>query len=89
MSLPKAEAGRTTKKGKKDHTNLPASPPPDLSDGRTEKMYGAHDEKLVSLKLKYHPANVFNKWGDVTAQAVEQNHAYNTMNLKPRQIAVE
>ena len=62
---------------------------PDLSDGRTDKMYGPHDEKLVSLKLKYDPANVFNKWGDVTAEAVEQNHGYNTINLKPKQIAVE
>lgn len=52
-------------------------------------MFGSHDEKLVALKLKYDPTNVFNKWGAVTAAAVEQNHGYTTMNLKPRQIAVE
>lgn len=69
-------------------TNL-APFPPDLSDGRTEKMYGHHDQKLVFLKMKYDPANIFNKWGNITAQAVEQNHGYNTMNLKPKQIAVE
>ncbi|KAI4263249.1 MAG: hypothetical protein L6R42_001603 [Xanthoria sp. 1 TBL-2021] len=61
----------------------------DLTDGRSDEMFGSHDEKLVALKLKYDPTNVFNKWGAVTAAAVEQNHGYNTMNLKPRQIAVE
>ncbi|KAL8804468.1 MAG: hypothetical protein Q9223_000898 [Gallowayella weberi] len=61
----------------------------DLTDGRSDQMFGSHDEKLVALKLKYDPSNVFNKWGAITAAAVEQNHGYNTMNLKPRQIAVE
>ncbi|KAL9606587.1 MAG: hypothetical protein Q9179_000241 [Wetmoreana sp. 5 TL-2023] len=61
----------------------------DLTDGRSGRMFGSHDEKLVALKLKYDPTNVFNKWGDVTTAAVEQNHGYNIMNLKPRQIAVE
>ncbi|KAL8657207.1 MAG: hypothetical protein Q9226_002147 [Calogaya cf. arnoldii] len=60
-----------------------------FADGRSDNMFGSHDEKLVALKLKYDPTNVFNKWGAVTAAAVEQNHGYNTMNLKPKQIAVE
>ncbi|KAI4252881.1 MAG: hypothetical protein LQ352_004024 [Teloschistes flavicans] len=61
----------------------------DLTDGRSDQIFGSHDEKLVALKLKYDPNNVFNKWGAVTAAAVEKNQGYNTMNLKPRQIAVE
>ena len=52
-------------------------------------MFGSHDEKLVTLKVKYDPANVFNKWGGVTASDVEENHGYNTLNLKTQQIAVE
>ncbi|KAL9596551.1 MAG: hypothetical protein Q9219_005729 [cf. Caloplaca sp. 3 TL-2023] len=65
------------------------NPCSDLTDGRSDQMFGSHDEKLVALKLKYDSTNVFNKWGDVSAEAVEQNHGYNTLNVKPRQIGVE
>lgn len=57
----------------------------------SDHIFGFYDEKLVALKLKYHPSNVLNnEWGAVTAAAVEKNHGYNpTMNLNPRQIAIE
>ena len=71
------------------YTNFAGQPHPDLTDGRTEQIFGSHDEKLVNLKRKYDPTNVFNKWGDITVEAVDQNHGYNTMNLKPEQLAVE
>ena len=47
----------------------------DATDARTEHLYGFHGEKLVALKLKYDPANVFNKWGDITTTAVDPKHS--------------
>ena len=61
----------------------------DLTNGYKDQMFGNHDEKLVAIKLKYDPANVFNKWGDITAAAVDQNHGYNSLNIKPQQALVE
>ena len=61
----------------------------DLTNGYKDQMFGNHDEKLVAIKLRYDPANVFNKWGGITTAAVDQNHGYNSLNIKPQQALVE